>query len=237
MDEGIPGTQGLYKGAAKSREIDRCSYVVPKKMHDGEWSIPGGMTSPFDHEEVFNDAYEMSEDEVEDDNVVYMDKYRDEMFLYPFKQLFKGGELEKSLPPFVIPYERGDYIFTVYLYNDVWRRITISSENTLYDLHNIIQKAFKFSDDHLYDFSIEREGFNDIKYFSSMGDMGPFVDEAYIGKLGLRVGSRMIYLFDYGDSWEFHIILDSIDKRDKLLKNPKVVGFFGKAPRQYSSHW
>ncbi len=210
---------------------------IPKKMHGEEWSIPAGMASPFDHEEVLNDAYETSEDEMEDDNIVYIDKYRDELFLHPFKRLFKGGELEKSLPPFVIPYESRDYTFTVYLYNDVWRRIAISSENTLYDLHNIIQKAFKFDDDHLYDFSIEREGFNDMKYFSPMGDMGPFVDEAYIGKLGLRVGSRMIYLFDYGDSWKFHIILDSIDKKDKPLKNPKVVESFGKAPRQYSSHW
>ena len=210
---------------------------IPKKMHDGEWSIPVEMVLPYDHEEVFNDDYEIPEAEVEDDNIVYIDKYRDEIFLHPFKQLFKRGELEKSLPPFVIPYERGDYKFTVYLYNDVWRRIAISSENTLYDLHNIIQKAFKFDDDHLYDFSIEREGFNDIKYYSPMGNIGPFVDDAYIGKLRLRVGNRMIYLFDYGDSWKFHIILDSIEKRDKLLKNPKVVESLGKAPKQYSSHW
>lgn len=210
---------------------------IPEKMHNGEWCTPAEMASPYDNEEVFNDDYEMLENEVEDDNIVYIDKYRDEIFLHPFKQLLKSGELEKSLPPFVIPYESGDYIFTVYLYSDVWRRIAISSENTLYNLHNIIQKAFKFNDDHLYDFSIEREGFNDIKYYSLMGDTGPFVDEACIGRLGLRVGSRMIYLFDYGDSWKFHIILYSIEKKDKLLKNPKVVESFGKAPRQYNSHW
>lgn len=210
---------------------------IPKKMHVGEWYIPAGMSSPFDYEEESNDAYEVPEEGVEDDNIVYIHKYRDEMFLHPFKQLFKGGELEKSLPQFVIPYESGVYTFTVYLYSDVWRSIAISSEDTLYDLHNIIQKAFKFDDDHLYDFSIEREGFCDIKYNSPMGDIGPFVDEVYIGKLGLRASGRMIYSFDYGDSWKFNIILDNIEKRDKLPKNPKVVESFGKAPRQYDSFW
>ncbi len=58
----------------------------------------------------------------------------------------------------------------------------------------------------------------------------------WIGKLGLRVGSSMTYLFDYGDSWTFHIILESIDKVDKLSQNPKIVESFGKAPKQYRSY-
>jgi hypothetical protein len=62
---------------------------------------------------------------------------------------------------------------------------------------------------------------------------GPYVDEVNIGNLELHEGQRILYLFDYGDSWEFNIVLEKIDSNGRLPLNPKIVEKNGKAPKQY----
>jgi hypothetical protein len=49
-------------------------------------------------------------------------------------------------------------------------------------------------------------------YNSPFTDEGPYVDEISIGELELYEGQRILYLFDYGDSREFNVILEKIDK-------------------------
>jgi hypothetical protein len=60
------------------------------------------------------------------------------------------------------------------------------------------------------------------------GENGTYVNEVTIGELELYEGQRILYLFDYGDSWEFNIVLEKIDSSSPLPLNPKIVEKKGK---------
>ncbi len=58
------------------------------------------------------------------------------------------------------------------------------------------------------------------------------MDEVNIGELEIYEGQRILYLFDYGDSREFNIVLEKIDSSGPLPFNPKIVEKKGKSPEQ-----
>ncbi len=129
--------------------------------------------------------------------------------------------------------EKGCYLFKVTVLPGVWRKIMLSHLHTLLDLHNSIQDAFDFDDDHLYSFFMDAKRYSRNAYESPNSENGPYVDEVNIGELELYEGQRILYLFDYGDSWEFNIVLEKIDSDGPLPLNPKIVEKKGKAPEQY----
>jgi hypothetical protein len=43
-------------------------------------------------------------------------------------------------------------------------------------------------------------------------------------------------VFDFGDWWEFNVVLESIDEPDPKLKKAKVIDKKGKAPEQYPDY-
>ena len=63
-------------------------------------------------------------------------------------------------------------------------------------------------------------------------DEGPHVDEPIIGELGLYVGQNILYLFDYGDEWEFRVELEEIRPEAPKPMKPKIVEKKGRA-KQY----
>lgn len=54
-----------------------------------------------------------------------------------------------------------------------------------------------------------------------------------IGELELHEGQKILYFFDYGDSWEFEVQLLKINKDVIPPRVPKVIEVKGEAPRQY----
>jgi len=129
--------------------------------------------------------------------------------------------------------EKGSYLFKVNVAPKIWRKIQLSHLHSLLDLHEAIQDAFDFDDDHLYSFFMDAKRYSRNAYESPFSENGPYVDEVTIGKLELHEGQRILYLFDYGDSWEFNIVLEKIDSSGPLPVNPKIVDKKGKSPEQY----
>jgi hypothetical protein len=128
---------------------------------------------------------------------------------------------------------KGSYLFKVTVSPGVWRKIQLSYLHTLLDLHKAIQDAFDFDDDHLYSFFMDAKKYSRNAYESPYSENGPYVDEVSIGELELYEGQRILYLFDFGDSWEFLIVLEKIDNSSPLPLNPKIVEKKGKSPEQY----
>lgn len=58
-------------------------------------------------------------------------------------------------------------------------------------------------------------------------------DEILIGELNLQIGSEMIYLFDFGDSWRFHIVLEKLDPESLKLNESVISEKYGETPLQY----
>ncbi|MFM2315544.1 MAG: hypothetical protein RLZZ04_4822, partial [Cyanobacteriota bacterium] len=57
-------------------------------------------------------------------------------------------------------------------------------------------------------------------------------DQMKIADLPLEVGSVMEYLFDFGDNWEFQLLLEEI-KPDICPGYGEMIASHGKAPEQY----
>jgi len=154
-------------------------------------------------------------------------------FMEHLKPLFPQNELLKGVQPETIKSKKGNYTFKVMLEKSVWRKIKLSHKHTLEDLHICIQEAFDFDNDHLYTFFMDGKRYSDDAYHSTYGDEPPFAEEAVIGKLELYKGKKILYLFDYGDSWEFLVQLVAIDENEKEIKKPKITESKGEAPPQY----
>jgi len=154
-------------------------------------------------------------------------------FLEHLVSLFPDNSLNNSVKDETIENQKGNYTFKVMLNTAIWRKIKLSHKHTLEDLHLYIQKAFDFDNDHLYSFFMDGKKYSDDVYNSSFGDEPPFTYEAVIGELGLYKGKKILYLFDYGDSWEFQVQLLAIDENEKEIKKPKITESKGEAPSQY----
>jgi hypothetical protein len=149
------------------------------------------------------------------------------------KPLFPDGELTKTLANKMDLFQTGTFLFKVKLHTSCWRTIKLDSSHTLLDLHNYIQKAFDFDDDHLYAFYMDGKKFGKHAYHSPMDDIGPYVDAVKISSLGLYEGKSFLYLFDFGDEWTFDIQLLTI-KEGEEIKHPIIQARQGEAPDQYS---
>ena len=159
-----------------------------------------------------------------------------EPFEAPFRALFPNGALgliEVRQPHRAIS---GRYTFKVNLTHqkNIWRRIQLDAAHTLAGLHMMIQKAFKFDNDHLYAFYMDGQRFSDLSYNDPRSGDGPFADEMELAKCEeLEINRKIFYLFDFGTEWHFDVVLESIDENAKPLKEGKIIESKGKAPEQY----
>ncbi|HMA82885.1 MAG TPA: plasmid pRiA4b ORF-3 family protein [Candidatus Thermoplasmatota archaeon] len=216
----------------KTRKLKRWNLARRRQMF-GEWNgLPGSLISGEELSEFTEYFFDGKQAEEKD-----KDSEKHEPFFLPFVSLFKKNQLTKTIPRKRIHCADGTYVFKISLGGDLWRRIKLSSDHTLHDLHRSIQRAFDFDSDHLYSFFMDNKAWSKNSFVSPSercgGGVGPFADEGYIGKLGLNEGQSILYLFDYGDEWRFRVKLEQIQKEKSKPKNPHIIDLEGKPPSQY----
>ena len=154
-------------------------------------------------------------------------------FVEHLMPIFPNNTLLNSVKSETTITQKGNYTFKVMLDKITWRKIKLSHQHTLEALHLSIQEAFDFDNDHLYSFFMDGKRYSEDAYHSSWGDEEPFAENAVIGELGLYTGQKILYLFDYGDSWEFVVQLLAIEENEEELKKPQITEIKGEAPPQY----
>ncbi|MFK7936044.1 MAG: plasmid pRiA4b ORF-3 family protein, partial [Saprospiraceae bacterium] len=134
-----------------------------------------------------------------------------------------------------IEIEEGHFTFKITspYHTKFWRTVKVDANHTLHDLHNIIQEAIQFDNDHLYSFYLDNKPYSKKGYHSPHAMQSPVATSVCIGDLGFREGQRILYLFDYGDSWEFTIELVKQESAETSLPQAVLVGSKGEAPEQY----
>lgn len=154
-------------------------------------------------------------------------------FAGPFKQMLHDTTIiDKGLPIQNQGNLIGTFIFKINI-DDASRTLSISGEDTLDDLHLAIQEVYRFRNDHLYSFSFDPQRLHPKKsYHSPEGGEYPFASEVSIGQLHLYVGQRLLYVFDYGDWWEFSIEVISITEEPHQGKFT-LLQQQGEGPEQY----
>jgi len=157
----------------------------------------------------------------------------DEEFFVPFKGIFEDVELEKTLPRKKIKFKDGIYTFKVSLDKGTWSKIQISAHCTLHDLHNLIQEAFEFDNDHMYSFFMDGKPWSKNSFKCPYEDEGISADEVEIGELDLSEKESFIYIFDYGDEWRFNI--EVFDVQNEVIEEfqGEIIESKGKLPQQY----
>lgn len=118
------------------------------------------------------------------------------------------------------------------------RTLALYAHHTLDDLHEAIQKAFKWDNDHLYAFYMNGE-----RYATRYEIIGPHLDsetelfawELSLAALGLVPEHTFLYFFDFGDSHEFlvKVLGVAVEPGRKPNAAPRLVAAKGSAPRQY----
>ncbi len=119
----------------------------------------------------------------------------------------------------------------------IWRKIELKASNSLEDLHDAIQVAFGWDNDHLYSFFMD----NDVNSREFDAEYTcPFepearhtADEAELGIFGFSKGQKFAYLFDFGDCHSFEVQVVGFGKTQKNKMYPAFVDLKGKAPEQY----
>lgn len=136
------------------------------------------------------------------------------------------------------------FIFRIKLKNNkrIYRDIEIIQNASLSTLAVKIIDAFGFYFDHCYGFYSKITGnISDSKelyeLFTDIDDVEPSPNAKSVEKTRLKsvfqVGKIMLFLFDYGDNWEFLVECTDINESNKPSFKSKILAKKGKAPEQY----
>ncbi len=116
----------------------------------------------------------------------------------------------------------------------VWRDIEIAADQTLEDLHLMIQQVFDWGDDHLYSFFMSGQAYDQASEIGSpWSETARHTQQVTIGSLDLKAQARFLYYFDYGDSHEFDVQVKHINPAAPKGHYPRLIAQYGQAPPQY----
>lgn len=160
-------------------------------------------------------------------------------FFSEFKSVYPAWKVETRLFPIEKPVVTGFFSFKISLSPHCYRIIDIHSGATLEELHRAIQAIFDLDNDHLYAFYLNGRISNRAGniYSDPRGDIDydeyP-ADVLTLGELGIYIGQSILYLFDFGDNWEFTVQLTAFSASDnKPTAQYELKESVGEAPEQY----
>ena len=152
-----------------------------------------------------------------------------------------GHRLAAGPGPASSPAAPGDtaLVFDAELVNvrGVAGRLAVLERQPLTALHDAIQQAFGWWDDHLYSFWLDGSFFGDDEVERTTPDApdeGVATADVPIAELGLEIGQRIGYVFDFGDDWRVRVTV-----RERVGAEadeyPRVLELRGTPPPQYAA--
>jgi hypothetical protein len=111
-----------------------------------------------------------------------------------------------------------------YIQPPIWRRVVLTDNATLGDLHQVIQVAMGWYDGHLHCFRI-----GDIRYTdqraSEMDDMDmEREDRVSLADVVTAAKQKFRYEYDFGDGWEHEIVAEKFLPLDPSATYPLCLG-------------
>jgi hypothetical protein len=130
------------------------------------------------------------------------------------------------------------YVFRASLvgFRGVSRKLAINGNETLADLHQLIQLAFEWDDDHLYAFWLSGKFWDrqDVAFgrpdvCQESGDRSARIR---LERLALEIGQTVAYVFDFGDEWRVRLKLVEVRASGSAAIQP-ILDSRGEPPPQY----
>lgn len=107
----------------------------------------------------------------------------------------------------------------------IWRRVQVPRDLTLYQLHQVIQTAMGWDDEHLHEFKIGQK-----RYASSRNEYADFdnsMGNEDIARLNgvakPKSKTKIIYTYDFGDSWQHDIQIECELESDSPERQARCV--------------
>lgn len=130
---------------------------------------------------------------------------------------------------------------------EISREIEISESANLYKSAEAIVGAYNFCFDHCFGFFSE---IDETRYFDSERKYELFTDlieggegleptgagsvkKTKVKDVWRKVGDKMMFLFDYGDGWQFLVELINFGVATVGQRYPRILKKIGGAPKQY----
>ncbi|MEO8966687.1 MAG: hypothetical protein ABI355_03785 [Solirubrobacteraceae bacterium] len=113
-------------------------------------------------------------------------------------------------------------------------RLAVAGHEHLTALHDGIQEAFNWQNDHLYSFWLDGQFWGDAaaeRVIAGAPDTDSKTADVPVDELRLKIGARIAYVFDYGDEWR--VMLTLRERIDGSNARPRVSDRRGTAPPQY----
>jgi hypothetical protein len=107
----------------------------------------------------------------------------------------------------------------------IWRRVAVRTSMNLNAVHNVIQAAMGWLDNHLWEFTA-----NECKYGKLLPndpDWNERISNAATAKLSavLSTGvTEVSYVYDIGDNWQHRIIVEKLKPADPGVLYPQFLG-------------
>lgn len=152
------------------------------------------------------------------------------------------GEIKKHIPAWKNSLlkighkstEEGAYIFKVTL-GKASCKFGVPADLSLDELAHGILHAFEFDNDHLYEFTFKNQ------YGIEESIAHPYADRSHkyctedclVGYLPLYKGMVFTFLFDFGDNWEFKILVGAMPSAALSFTDLTVIEKRGTPPEQY----
>ena len=107
----------------------------------------------------------------------------------------------------------------------IWRRLLVPSSLTLAQLHNVLQIAMGWENGHMHEFRVGQRRFGRPEPADPFMRMPRAESErtARLSAVLQRVGAKMIYTYDFGDSWEHAIVFEKQLPPDPDTKYPTCI--------------
>ena len=154
-----------------------------------------------------------------------------------------------------IKIKKENFLFKAFLEKEIYRVVEINGQSSLYDLAQLLIKSFGFDFDHAFGFfGIPDE--HDKQYYDSGESYELFADldnaqetmkmlercpksvkKTKIADVFTSTKKQLIFLFDYGQEWEFLVNCIDIQDTQKAKKSSgRIIRAMskGKAPEQYA---
>lgn len=130
------------------------------------------------------------------------------------------------------------YLFTL-KFDEFSAKLLITGDWSLYELAETVVDAVRFDFDHAFGFydNVNNPYQSNEKYtlFADMGE--PEEDESGVKDTLIsdvfEKGKSMLFLFDYGDDWQFLLTCDAVDESKAKRRSRKVTKRIGTPPEQY----
>ncbi|MEI7881428.1 MAG: plasmid pRiA4b ORF-3 family protein [bacterium] len=100
----------------------------------------------------------------------------------------------------------------------IWRRILVADNDTLGDLHDVIQTVMGWYGGHLHAFRMPSRGFGPpaMTFDNEEGNE----QTTFLSEVLFQKGRKLIYEYDFGDGWEHDILLEKLIPFDPAAPLP-----------------